>query len=55
MADTTLQVKSGANLGITTIGIGIKSDVGDIYPNSVRVDNVQSLGKMTFDKVKLAI
>jgi hypothetical protein len=38
---------------VTTIGIGIKANVGDIYPNNVRVDDVQSLGKMAFDKVKL--
>lgn len=54
VADTTAQVKSAANLGITTIGIGIKANVADIYPNNVRVDDVQSLGKMAFDKIKLA-
>jgi cobalamin biosynthesis protein CobT len=54
VADTTAQVKSGANLGITTIGIGIKANVADIYPNNVRVDEVQALGKMAFDKIKLA-
>lgn len=54
VVDTTAQVKSGTNLGITTIGIGIKANVADIYPNNVRVDDVQSLGKMAFDKIKLA-
>ena len=54
VADTTAQVKSGTNLGITTIGIGIKASVADIYPNNVRVDDVESLGKMAFDKIKLA-
>jgi Mg-chelatase subunit ChlD len=51
--DTTKQVEAGTKLGVTTIGIGIKANVGDIYPNNVRVDDVQSLGKMAFDKVKL--
>jgi len=48
------QVNSGHAFGVTTIGVGIKSDVSDIYPNSVCVDNLADLGNASFKQIKLA-
>jgi len=50
---TREQVKAGESLGITTIGIGIMSDVTDIYKNSVIVRKVEDLGAIAFNKIKL--
>jgi len=47
------QVKAGESLGITTIGVGIMSDVTDIYKNSVIVRKVEDLGAIAFNKIKL--
>lgn len=47
------QVRAGESLGITTIGVGIMSDVTDIYKNSVIVRKVEDLGAIAFNKIKL--
>jgi cobalamin biosynthesis protein CobT len=51
---TREQARSGTALGITTVGIGIKHDVSDVYPINVRVNNVADLGSVAFTKLKLA-
>jgi hypothetical protein len=40
-------------MGITTIGVGIMSDVTDIYKNAVIVRKVEDLGAIAFNKIKL--
>lgn len=49
------QALSGENLGITTIGIGIRSDVTHIYKNAVTIDKLDDMGTVAFDKLKLAV
>ena len=48
------QVQVGERLGITTIGVGICTDVSGIYTNSINIDNVADLAKSTFNQIKLA-
>lgn len=48
------QVNSGKALGVTTIGIGIKADVVDIYGNAVTVQDIADLGNTSFKQIKLA-
>jgi cobalamin biosynthesis protein CobT len=48
------QALSGERLGITTIGIGIRSDLTHIYKNAVTIDKVEDMGTVAFDKLKLA-
>jgi cobalamin biosynthesis protein CobT len=48
------QVASAARLGVTTIGIGINADVSHVYPNNVKIDSLEDLGRVTFTKLKLA-
>lgn len=48
------QVNSGKALGVTTIGIGIKSDVSDIYGQAVTVSDIADLGNASFKQIKLA-
>ena len=48
------QALIGENLGITTIGVGIRNDVRHIYKNAVYIDNLSDLGTVAFDKLKLA-
>ena len=48
------QVKTGERLGVTTIGIGICSDVSNLYTNSINIDRVEDLAKSTFNQIKLA-
>jgi cobalamin biosynthesis protein CobT len=48
------QVNSGKALGVTTIGIGIKADVSDIYGNAVAVDDIADIGAVSFKQIKLA-
>lgn len=48
------QVASGNALGLTTIGIGIKADVSDIYGNAVTVRDVTDIGSVSFKQIKLA-
>ena len=48
------QVNSGKALGVTTIGIGIKADVSDIYGNAVMVDDPADIGSVSFKQIKLA-
>lgn len=51
---TKAQAISGANLGITTVGVGIGSDVSRIYAQSVQVKNGGNLGDASFKQIKLA-
>jgi Mg-chelatase subunit ChlD len=51
---TRKQAVSGANIGITTVGIGIGSDVSRIYAQSVQVNNGGNLGDASFKQIKLA-
>lgn len=51
---TKEQARAGTALGITTVGIGIKHDVSEVYPINVRVNNVADLGSVAFTKLKLA-
>lgn len=53
-AATREQCLTGARLGITTIGIGIREDVSHVYPNAVTVNDVADLGTIAFTKLKLA-
>jgi Mg-chelatase subunit ChlD len=48
------QVASGNALGVTTIGIGIKSDIADIYGNAVTIDAPEDIGAVSFKQIKLA-
>jgi Mg-chelatase subunit ChlD len=48
------QCRAGANLGISTIGVGIELDVSDSYPVSVTVKNAANLGAVAFKQIKLA-
>ena len=48
------QALSGENLGITTIGVGIRSDVTHIYNNAVTIEKLEDMGTVAFDKLKLA-
>jgi cobalamin biosynthesis protein CobT len=49
------QALSGENLGITTIGVGIRSDVTHIYNNAVTIEKLEDMGTVAFDKLKLAV
>jgi cobalamin biosynthesis protein CobT len=53
-ASTSEQVKVGQRLGITTVGIGIKQNVSDVYPQSVTINNLADLGNESFKQIKLA-
>ena len=48
------QALSGERLGITTIGVGIRSDVTHIYNNAVTIEKLEDMGTVAFDKLKLA-
>ena len=48
------QAISGESLGITTIGIGICSDVTHIYKNAVTINQLEDMGTVAFDKLRLA-
>ena len=48
------QVASGNALGVTTIGIGIKSDIADIYGNAVTISRAEDIGSVSFKQIKLA-
>ena len=47
------QIKSGNNLGITTVGVGIELDVSHVYENNVYIDDVKNLGNASFKQIKL--
>ena len=47
------QIKSGNNLGITTVGVGIELDVSHVYENNVCIDDVKNLGNASFKQIKL--
>jgi len=50
------QCRVGRNLGITTIGVGIQSNVGGVFghEHSIRVDDMRSLATVALSKIKLA-
>jgi len=48
------QVTSGNALGITTIGVGIKTDVSYVYGQAVTVRDIADLGNASFKQIKLA-
>jgi Mg-chelatase subunit ChlD len=48
------QVTSGNALGITTIGVGIQTNVSPIYGQAVRVNDIADLGNASFKQIKLA-
>jgi Mg-chelatase subunit ChlD len=48
------QVTSGNALGVTTIGIGIGTDVSSIYGQAVTVRHIADLGNASFKQIKLA-
>ena len=48
------QALIGENLGLTTIGVGIRSDISHIYKNAVTIDKIEDMGTVAFDKLKLA-
>lgn len=48
------QCDIGANLGITTIGIGIGVDVSGVYPQSVLVRDVSELASVSLRQIQLA-
>jgi len=50
--DTKAQAISGANLGITTIGVGIQHDVAHVYQHAVCVHTATDLGTAMFSKIK---
>lgn len=52
---TAAQVREGEAMGITTVGIGIQSDVSKVYPQHVLVRNLSDLGAASFKSIKLAI
>jgi Mg-chelatase subunit ChlD len=48
------QVTSGNALGITTIGVGIQTNVSSVYGQAVTVRNIADLGNASFKQIKLA-
>lgn len=48
------QCMTGYNLGVTTIGIGIQVDIGNVYPQSINVRQSDDLGTTSFKQIKLA-
>jgi hypothetical protein len=44
----------GANLGITTIGVGIYCNLNGIFPQHVRINDLRSLANTSFAQIKLA-
>jgi Mg-chelatase subunit ChlD len=53
ITETKAQVESGERLGITTIGLGIQQNVSNVYKHNVTVRDVQSIGTVAFNKIKL--
>ena len=48
------QVETGERLGVKTFGVGIGSDVSNVYPRAVLVRDVTDLGRVMFSKFKEA-
>ena len=48
------QAKSGARLGITTVGVGIHADLSSMYPNNIIIKNLDELAGASFKQIKLA-
>jgi cobalamin biosynthesis protein CobT len=55
ITETAAQVREGEAMGITTVGIGIQSDVTKVYPQSVMVSDLSDLGAASFKSIKLAV
>jgi hypothetical protein len=55
VVETARQVLEGEAMGITTVGIGIQSDVTKVYPQSVMVSDLSDLGAASFKSIKLAV
>ena len=55
VVETARQVLEGEAMGITTVGIGIQSDVTKVYPQSVMVKDLSDLGAASFKSIKLAV
>lgn len=51
---TMKQVATGERIGITTVGVGIYHDVKSVYPNAVRVDNLDDMASASFKQIKVA-
>jgi len=51
---TRRQVEIGDRLGITTVGVGIQREVGEVFHNNVTVNDIAALGTVAFSKIKLA-
>jgi cobalamin biosynthesis protein CobT len=47
------QITQGDACGITTVGVGLRIDLSDIYKNNIHVSDVDNLGTASFDKIKL--
>jgi Mg-chelatase subunit ChlD len=48
------QCRTGENLGITTIGVGIDAGVDHIYPQAISVSDMSELATVSFKQIKLA-
>lgn len=48
------QIASGENLGLTTLAIGIESDISHVYPQSVNVWELSDLGRAALGQLKVA-
>jgi hypothetical protein len=46
--------RAAANLGVTTIGIGIGVDVSRVYPQSIYVDDISQLASVSLKQIELA-
>jgi Mg-chelatase subunit ChlD len=52
---TRRQCEVGERIGITTLGIGIRHDVDNVYDKNVTIHNLADLGNATFKHIKLAV
>lgn len=53
--ETRKQCEVGERIGITTLGIGIKHDVDNVYDKNVTIQDLADLGNATFKHIKLAV
>jgi Mg-chelatase subunit ChlD len=53
-ASARKQIDIATRAGVTTVGIGIMESVGHVYPDSIRVDNLNDLAAASFNRIKLA-
>lgn len=54
VADVRGLCASAKALGITVIGVGIQTDVSDVYPQSIAIHDISKLGEAVFTQIKLA-